>query len=138
MADFTLKALTGADVRKDRSGITLKLDTDQGPVSLTMTAAQLDHLVTSLEGVEQQLTVLDPPGGLAPGEAAQMRFYIVEGTNIGNAMVNNVPCVAVIIKAGNSTRTYAFAFDREKAQSLARMVGDELPSLDRLTGDKGN
>src|SRR5258705_13004377 len=86
-----------------------------------MTAAQLDHLVTSLEGVEQQLTVLDPPGGLAPGAVAQMRFHIVEGTNIGNAMVNNVPCVAVIIKAGNSTRTYAF--DREKAQSLARMVG---------------
>ena len=136
MADFTLKALTGAEVRKDRSGITLKLDTDQGPVSLTMTATQLDHFVTSLEGVEQQLTVLDPPGGLAPGAAAQMRFYIVEGTNIGNAMVNNVPCVAVIIKAGNSTRAYAF--DREKAQSLARMVGDELPSLDRLTGDKGN
>lgn len=131
MAEYKLHALASADVKNDRSAITLKLETDNGPVNISMTPAQLDHFVTAMEGIEQHLTMLDPVAGPAKGEAVQMRFYVVDGSNVGNAVVNNSPCVFVVLKAGNSTRAYAF--DREKAESLARMVRDELPSLDRLT-----
>jgi hypothetical protein len=37
--DYMLGALTNADIRKDRNRITLRIDTDQGPASLSMTAA---------------------------------------------------------------------------------------------------
>jgi hypothetical protein len=136
MPTFKFKALADAHVSDDRSGITLNLDTDQGPVSLAMTAAELDHLATALEGVEQRLTMLDPASGTVPGEAAPMRRYIVDDINVGGAVVNNVPSVVAVIKAGNSTRAYAF--DRRKAESLCRRVGDEVPSLDRLTTQTGH
>jgi hypothetical protein len=133
MPTFRLKALIDAHVSDDRSGITLNLDTDQGPVSLAMTATELDHFSTAWEGVEQGLTMLDPVSGTVPGEAAQMRRYIVDDINVGGAVVNNVPSVIAVIKAGNSTRAYAF--DRQKAETLCQRVGDEVPSLERLKTD---
>jgi hypothetical protein len=97
-----------------------------------MTVAQLNHFVTALEDAEEKVTVLAPRPGAAPGERLGKRFYIVDGTSIGNAVVNNVPSVALLIKSGNSTKAYAL--NRQQAESLVHMVGDELPSLDRLTG----
>jgi hypothetical protein len=123
MPDYNLKSLTNADVPNDRSKVTLRMDTDAGSVNLTMDVAQFEHFTTALEGVEQHLTVLDP--GRKPGDAA-----IVDGVTVGNALVNTIPCVALILKAGNTTRAYAL--NRQIAETVARKVTDELPSLDRL------
>ena len=103
MPTFKFKALADAHVSDDRSGITLNLDTEQGPVSLAMTAAELDHFATALEGVEQRLMMLDPASGTVPGEAAQMRCYIVDDMNVGNAVVcaKNAVRVDLVIELPN-------------------------------------
>jgi hypothetical protein len=136
MPDYNLKALVNADVPNDRSKVTLRMDTDSGSVNLTMDVVQFEHFTTALEGVEQHLTALDPVAGQKPGEAIQMRTYIVDGVTVGNAMVNNVPSVALILKAGNTTRAYAL--NRQIAEAVAAKVTDELPSLDRLKPAQGH
>lgn len=132
MNDFTLKALKSAEISKDRTSVALQLETDKGPISISMNAVQLEHFATSLEGLEQQLTIINPAAGPASGEAVQMRFYIVDGLQIGSVVANNTPSVAVMVKAGHTSRWYAF--NAQHAEALVRTVGDELPSLVRLKG----
>jgi len=136
MADYNLKALTNADVPNDRSKVTLSMDTDSGPITLTMDAAQFEHFTTALEGVEQHLTMLDPVAGRRPWESVQMRLHIVDGVTVGNALVDNAPCVALVLKASNTTRAYAL--NQWVAEEVARKVNDELPSLDRLKPAQGH
>jgi hypothetical protein len=119
MAEYTLKALTDTDFSMDRTSVALSLDTDQGPIRIRMDATQLDHFVTTMQRVDQQLS---------PGEP--VRFLIVDGLSVGNALVDNVPSIAVSIRSGDNTRAYAF--NRQHAETLCRRVNDEVPSLDRL------
>jgi len=74
MPDYALKELKSADAGDDRTAVTLNIETDKGPIRLTMNAAQLYHFITSLDTVEQQASI-DPVAGPAAAEAVRMRFH---------------------------------------------------------------
>jgi hypothetical protein len=121
------KGLSSADVAKDRTGFRLHIDTEQGPITLAMNRAGLDHFVTSLQAIEQQATVLDPVAGAAPGESVGYRLEIVDSYQVGTCTVQDRP-VMMILKAGPITR--AFAISTTIAEAVATSLTNVIPMLE--------
>lgn len=129
MASYQLIGIETATIAQDRTRFDVSFRTDKGPLTITISAEHLDALVTTLEGLEYQASLLDPTTGPKPGEAAQVRVKIVEHHQIGRADVNGVPSVLLGLKSAQVFRW--FAFDAQRATAAQQALAAEIPKLQR-------
>ncbi len=94
---------------------------------MSVSAAHLDALITTLQGLEYTASLLDPKTGQQPGEQAQIRAEIVDSYQVGNAVVNDTPSVLLGLKSAQVFRW--FALDKQKAGALQQSVAAEIPKL---------
>lgn len=128
---YHLSGIEKASVSADRNGFDIEFRTDQGPVTLTLNAGDLDALITLLEGIESRASLLDPAKGAMPGEPMQVRRLIVDQHQVGNGVVNGTPSVLLGLTGlkGATTAFRWFALDAPKAEALQRAIADEIPKL---------
>ena len=136
MIAYKLKALAGADISNDRSTFTLRIETEQGPISLAMDRAQMEHFAMSMEGIEQRTFMLGRAEGAASSEGIEMRFLVADRHQVGVVNANGIPSVALVLKAGASIRAYALK--QELAEDVARRITDELPKLNAVGSGKAS
>ena len=127
MPSYKITGLEDATIAKDRSKFDIRFRTNKGKVTMSVSAAHLDALITTLQGLEYHATLLDPKKGQLPGELAEIRAETVDSFSIGDAIVNNVPSVLLGLKSGQVFRW--FALDEMKAAEISQKLADEIPKL---------
>jgi hypothetical protein len=127
MKKYLLTEIENVSVSADRSRFDIEFQTDQGPVTLSMNAAHLDALITTLQGIEYQASLLNPATGPLPGEEGQVRAEIVDDHQIGSGVFNGKPSVLIGLKSAQLLRV--FALDAAKAEALQRAIADAIPKL---------
>jgi hypothetical protein len=134
MVAYMLKAITGAELNSDRTTFSLRIETDQGPISLSMDRAQMDRFAMLMEGIEQKTLMMDHVARAAGGKEPQMRFLVPDMHRVGRVDAQGVPSVALVLKAGASVRAYALRADL--AESIAQGIAKEIPKLDSVGAGK--
>lgn len=127
MVAYTFKALTGANLSQDQGTFTLTMETEQGPISLSMNRAQMDHFAITIEGIEQRTMMLDRAKEAGQREVLEMRFLLADNHQVGTVNANGVPAVALVLKAGASVRAYALK--RDLAEGMAKAIANQIPKL---------
>jgi hypothetical protein len=127
MKKYLLTGIEQATGSADRNRFDIEFQTDQGPVTLTVNAAHLDVLITTLQGLEYQASLLNPAKGALPGEVGQVRAEIVDHHQVGNGEVSGKPSVFIGMKSGQVFRI--FALDAARAEALQREIADAIPKL---------
>lgn len=114
---YHITGMTKATISKDRSTFEIGFKTNRGDLVLTVSSEHLDSLITTLQGLEYNASLLDPVTGQKPGEQGQIRAAIVDNYHVGNAVVNGVPSVLIGLKSVQALRW--FALDKETAIALS-------------------
>ena len=127
MPTYTITGMENAIIAKDRSQFDIRFQTNKGKVTMSISAAHLDTLITRLQELEYNASLLNPKIGLQPGEYAQIRAAIVDSCQVGNAVVNDTPSVLLGLKSAQVFRW--FALDAQKAGALQQSVAAEIPKL---------
>ena len=125
--DYILTGVEKATMSADRSQFDIQFRTHAGPLTVQVSASNLGALISMLEGLEHQASVLNPSKGLQPGEPAQFRMQIVESHQIGHCDANGVPSVMLGFKSGQVFRWYAL--DAPKAKAVHQALADEIPKM---------
>jgi hypothetical protein len=128
MIEYVLTGLEKTTMSADRSQFNIEFKTGAGPVVLRASAAHLGALITSLQEIEYQASLLDPAKGLLPGEPRLTRAKLVDDVALQRGqMMGGVPGMLLGIKVGQEARWYAL--DSAKAKILHRALGREIPKI---------
>ena len=127
MPKYTITGMENAIIAKDRSRFDIRFQTNKGKVTMSVSAAHLDTLITRLQELEYNASLLNPKIGLQPGEYAQIRAKIVDSCQVGNAAVNDTPSVLLGLKSAQVLQW--FALDAQKASALQKSVAAEISNL---------
>ena len=127
MATYTITGMEDATITKDRSKFDIRFRTNKGKVTMSVSAAHLDALITMLQGLEYTASLLNPKTGQQPGEQAQIRAEIVDSYQVGNAALNDIPSVLLGLKSAQVFRW--FALDEVKATEISQALVAKIPKL---------
>ena len=132
MASYHLTGIDNATITKDRTRFAINLRTKNGPLQLMINAEHLDALITYLQGLEYNASLMDPSKGAQHGELGQVRAEIVDSHQIGRGDINGVPSVFLGLKSAQVFRL--FALDRERATAVQQALADQIPKLEDTAG----
>ncbi len=65
MPTYTITGMENATISKDRSNFDIRIRTNKGKVTMSVNATHLDALITTLQGLEYNASLLDPKTGQA-------------------------------------------------------------------------
>ena len=88
--EFNLTGIENATFSKDRAKVTIKLRSEQGTIALEMPADHLDSLITNLEKIAYDASLLVPAKGPLPGEQAE--FELRRSTITRSATASPMAC----------------------------------------------